>query len=175
MTTTNPETNPEAGPMTAHLQRMLAYESWANERALASLDTVPPEMRTRPSHLRAAQLVPHIMLARMVWLMRIRGVPYENPRDWFPSWPSEETRRQLSTLDAQWQGFLAGLGDADLARPVSYTSSEGVRYESSVWDICAHVFNHGTYHRGQVARLVAESGGQRASTDLVVFTRAQKQ
>ncbi|MFO0830723.1 MAG: DinB family protein [Phycisphaerales bacterium] len=161
-------------PLTAHLQRMLAYETWANERAIASIETVPPELRTRPAYLRAVQLPPHIMLARMVWLLRIRATPYESPRDWFPSWPLDETRRQLSTVDSQWRDFLASLHDPDLTAAVHYTSAEGARYQSSTWDICTHVFNHATYHRGQVARLVAESGGQRAATDLIVFTRTQQ-
>lgn len=159
--------------LAAHFRTMMAYETWANERSLASLETVPPEMRTRPSFLRATQLLPHIFLARTLWLMRARAVPHEHPRDWFPSWPVDETRRQLSTVDAQWRDFLAPLTDADLSRPVPYTASEGRQYSSTVYDICTQVFNHGTYHRGQIARLVAESGGQRAATDFIIFTRTQ--
>lgn len=163
-----------SAPLVAHFQRLLTYETWANDRVLASLESVPQEMRTRPPFMRAVQLLPHSTLARTVWLMRLRGLPYETPRDWFPSWDTHETRGQMSTVDAQWRDFLATLADDDLARVVVYSSSEGVRYEGTVHDICTHVFNHSTYHRGQVARLVAESGGQRASTDFIVFTRATK-
>ena len=34
-----------------------------------------------------------------------------------------------------------------------------------------HVHNHSTYHRGQLARLVAECGGTPAITDLISLTR----
>ncbi len=161
-------------PQIAALLRLQAYETWANDRALASLDTVPVDMRTRPSFTRAAQLLPHSTLARTIWLMRLRGVKHEIPKEWFPNWTTEETRRQMSTVDAQWREFLGSLTDADTERVITYHSSEGVRYESSVHDICTHVFHHSAYHRGQVARLVSESGGQRASTDYIIFTRVQK-
>ncbi len=160
-------------PLVTHFQELLAYEVWANDRAMAAIQSVPTDARTKPPSVRATQLLPHITLARTIWLLRIQGEPYENPTDWFPSWPLDETRRQLVTVDAQWRAFLASLTDPDLARTISYTSSEGIRYESSVRHICTHVFNHSTYHRGQIARLVHESGGQRPSTDFIAFTRTR--
>ena len=41
--------------LATHFRTMMAYETWANERSLASLETVPPEMRSRPPFLRATQ------------------------------------------------------------------------------------------------------------------------
>ena len=158
-------------PGVARFLRLLEYETWANERGLASLASVPAEQRARPAYARATQLLPHIALARTVWLMRIRGVPFEHPEDWFPSWDSAQAAAELKNLDAQWGDYLGSLRDQDLARAVRYTSSEGMQYVSTVEEVCTHVFNHSTYHRGQLARLVHESGGQRASTDLIAMTR----
>lgn len=150
---------------------MLEYEVWANERSLASLGTVPPERRASTAFVRATQLLPHCALSRTVWLLRIRGQEAPPPQDWFPSWELEETRRQLRTLDTQWRHYFAGMRYGEPARIVTYTSSEGVRYTSSVEEVCQHVALHSSYHRGQVARLVHECGGQRASTDFIVFAR----
>lgn len=158
-------------PGVARFLRLLAYETWANERSLASLTTVAPEERTRAAYVRATQLLPHVAIARMIWLMRLRGVPFEHPADWFPSWENEKVGAECKNLDTQWRDYLGSLRDADLACEVHYTSSEGMPYIATVEDICTHVFNHSTYHRGQLARLVSESGGQRASTDLIAMTR----
>jgi uncharacterized damage-inducible protein DinB len=151
--------------------KLLAYETWANERSLASLGTVATEHRSKAAYVRATQLLPHCALARMVWLFRLREASYENPADWFPSWSAEETLSQHRALDVQWREFLGSLGEGGLARTIRYASSEGVRYESAVEDVVTHAFNHSTYHRGQLARLVHECGGQRATTDFIFFSR----
>jgi len=165
--------------MLDHWRGMLAYETWANERAIASLESVPESARTSPAWDRAVRLIPHNQLARQVWLWRLSATAYESPREWFPAMSPAETRRLCATVDALWGNFFEALageaarGRDPLAREVRYTSSEGRAYVSRVDEIVAHVLNHSTYHRGQVARLVAECGGQRASTDLIAMTRRE--
>lgn len=163
-----------ASPRVGHFLHLLEYEAWANERSLLSLRTVPEDAHTRAPYLRAVQLMPHIALARMVWLMRLREMPYESPPDWFPPWELEHTAVTLRSLDGQWRAFLSEQTEAGLDRAVHYTSSEGQHYRSVVADVVTHVFQHGSYHRGQLARLVHESGGQRAATDFIFFTRVQE-
>jgi uncharacterized damage-inducible protein DinB len=116
-------------------------------------------------------LIPHNIIARRTWLLRIRGTPHENPAEWFPAWSGEQTRAQAAEVDSLWREYLASLRDEDLAKHVRYTASDGSRFVSSVGDILTHVFNHSTYHRGQVARIVHALGGQRAATDHIAFTR----
>jgi uncharacterized damage-inducible protein DinB len=163
--------NPLTNPLTEHFRRLHEYEVWANARALASLESVPPDRRALPAYVRATQLLPHNTLARKVWIWRVQGTPYDNPRDWFPAWTPEETRAALKEADDLWAAFLASLTDAHLSRDFQYSSSEGVRYASTLHEVLTHVLNHGTYHRGQLARLVHESGGQRAATDFIAFSR----
>lgn len=50
-------------------------------------------------------------------------------------------------------------------------STEGVKYESTVLDILTHVVNHSTYHRGQIASLIAATGTKPAVTDYIALTR----
>ncbi len=158
--------------MLDHFRGLLAYETWANAAAIASLETVPAPNRAGPAWDRACRLLPHNQLARRIWLNRIRGEAYESPTEWFPPMTPEQTRTACATVDAAWADFLGALADAgQLEREVRYTSSEGTGYVSLVREILAHVFNHSTYHRGQVARLVKECGGMQASTDHIAMTR----
>lgn len=146
------------------------YEAWANALAFDSIESVPASSRGSTQHSRALQVMAHSQIARSVWLARLQGRT-EKVADWFPVWTIAEIRAKASDLDRSWGAFLGALSDADLARPVRYASSEGVAYESSTGDIITHVYNHSTYHRGQVARLVTEAGGKRASTDFISMTR----
>jgi uncharacterized damage-inducible protein DinB len=156
-----------------HFRTLHAFEVWVNARVLASLETVPATNRAALAFVRAAQLLPHNTLARQVWLWRIQERAYDNPKDWFPAWSVDETRARMADVDAQWTAYLAGLTDAELSRQSHYRSSEGVQYASTIHEVLTHVFNHSTYHRGQIARIVHEQGGQRASTDFIAFSRKQ--
>jgi len=154
-----------------HFRGMLAYETWANGASAASLESVPDQGRLHPSYDRAVRLIPHNLLARKVWLGRLRGEVPELPVEWFPRMTTGAMRDLAATVDRSWTDFLSALRVEDLSRECGYVSSEGVRYVSTVGEVLTHVFNHSTYHRGQVARLVAECGGQRAVTDHIVMTR----
>lgn len=158
-------------PGIARFTKQLAAETLANDLTLKSLASVPEHGRHSGAFQRASQLLPHNQIARRVWLCRLKGEKPEMPKDWFPSWTPEETRGVCAELDAAWATYLSTITDADLARETQYTSSEGKRYTSLVEDILIHVFNHSTYHRGQIARLVTECGGERAGTDYIAFRR----
>ncbi|MEK6701783.1 MAG: DinB family protein [Planctomycetota bacterium] len=158
--------------MLNHFLGMHKYETWASSLTIDSIDTVPQSARNSPQFLRAIQVMAHIQIARRVWLARLKNEAWRVD-DWFPAWPIADSRREALELDNAWSSFLASLSGADLSMACRYTSSEGVRYESSISDIIAHVLNHSTYHRGQIARLVSEAGGRRAGTDLIAMTRRQ--
>lgn len=156
--------------MTGHFRTMQKYEAWANKATLDSMESVPAAARGSTQFTRALQVMAHNQLARSVWLARLEGRS-EKVADWFPAWAIEQTRARAAELDQAWNALLERTAEADLARRVEYTSSEGLAYRSSVHEILTHVYNHSTYHRGQVARLVTEAGGRRASTDFIAMTR----
>ncbi len=160
-----------SNPGIARFKRQLAAESWANDLALRSLSSVPDQFRHSGAYQRAVQLLPHNQLARGLWLARLRGESHGTIADWFPAWTEAQTRAECARLDAAWGAYLDSLTDADLPRPCRYASTEGKAYESVVEDIIIHVFNHSTYHRGQLARLVTECGGDRAGTDYIAHSR----
>jgi uncharacterized damage-inducible protein DinB len=150
-------------------QRLLAYEVEATRRALESLESVPEAGRKHTAFERAISVLAHVQLARNVWLSRLEGRPYEFPKDWFPIWTIGQTRLAAEEQDREWAEFLHSASEHDLGVTVGYTSSEGEAKVRVMDDILTHVFNHSTYHRGQVARLVHECGGARAVTDFITL------
>ena len=154
----------------AHFLRLHDYERWATPRTLDALDTIPEPARSSPQAVRAAQVMAHVQLARRVWLARLND-RVERPADWFPAWPLPELRAAAAEIDRAWGDYLRVLTPTALAQTFEYASSDGQRFSNTVHDVLTHVFNHSTYHRGQVARLVHECGGQRPSTDFIFFAR----
>jgi uncharacterized damage-inducible protein DinB len=158
----------------SHVERykkLLAFEQEANRRTLESLASVPTSQRDKPQYDRAMQLLPHMLIARRVWLHRVEGEAYESPADWFPRWTLDRQLEEEGAVHELWRAFIDPLHDDHLTRDVRYTSSEGQAYFSTLDEILTHVFNHSTYHRGQIARLVTECGGRRAVTDFIALTR----
>lgn len=157
-----------------HFARLLAYERWASAAAADSLRTARPAAPEAAAALdRARGIFGHIQSARHLWLSRLGAVP---PRPWvkFPDAPLEAIAADAASLDRLWGDYLSSLTEADLHRVVSYSSTEGHPYTTPVRDILTHVFHHSTYHRGQIAMLVRQAGGEPAVTDLIVWARREQ-
>lgn len=156
--------------MLTHFRTLLTYEREANARVIASLRSIPEPNRNSDTAKRARGIFGHVQNARHLWLSRLGGC---KPRAWvmFPDLPIDALDDDARVLDSLWQNYLAGLSDADLPRDIEYQSTDGSRFRSTIGEILTHVFNHSTYHRGQVAMLVTQSGGERASTDYIAVTR----
>jgi len=148
-----------------HFNDLFRYDRWANEQVYPSFESIPADRRHGQAYERLMSLLPHNLIARRVWRWRILGQPYDNPAAWFPPMTVAETRALAAEVDREWEHYLAQLTDADLSREITYRTSDGAQRTRRLDILLTHVFNHATYHRGQIARLVTEHGGQRATTD----------
>jgi uncharacterized damage-inducible protein DinB len=54
---------------------------------------------------------------------------------------------------------------------ITYRNSAGEEFTSSLEDILTHVAMHGSYHRGQVAAWMRQSGETPTPTDYIAFAR----
>ena len=72
-------------------------------------------------------------------------------------------------MDKAWAIYARGLTEPALDRVLAYKATEGLDRALPVRDILTHVVNHSTYHRGQIARLIAECGVKPAVTDYIHF------
>ena len=154
----------------AHFMGMLHYESEANLLVLRSLDDIAAPRKEDPAFGRALGIFAHMQIARRVWLGRLENNPHK-PDEWFPRWNTDRLRFEARDLNRLWESYLHHLPVGGLDVELQYSSSDGRAFTSKVSDILTHVFNHSTYHRGQIAMLVTECGGQRAVTDFIAITR----
>ena len=57
-----------------------------------------------------------------------------------------------------------------LTLPLHYTRLNGESYTQPVYKVLAHIFNHSTYHRGQLVTQLRQLGFEDiTSTDLTTF------
>jgi len=141
-------------------RRRFAYHVWATGEITAAID----------HDARACALMAHACTADDVWRRRLRGEDTSGTELW-PALTPADVRALAERNAGGWSAYLAGVGDAELSRPVHYVNSRGDRFATPVADILEHVLLHGAYHRGQAAASIRAAGAAPPATDFIVWAR----
>jgi uncharacterized damage-inducible protein DinB len=111
----------------------------------------------------------HLLLADRLWMGRFTGVAYPATRlDEILYADFAQLRAERSMTDQALTDYLDGLSDADLDKPLHYTSLLSPEPRTlRLGDALLHVFHHQTHHRGQVTTLLSQLGVDFGETDLL--------
>lgn len=148
-----------------HYRTLYEYEKDCNQKMLAMLESVPETNRGDARFQRAVSLAYHLAAGRQRWLeyMEGRGA---NPIPWNdPHCELATLRPRFAELESQWTGYLARLGEDQLARDFEFTESNGQVFRLPIEVQIVQLIGHASYHRGQVALLVDQLGGETVDTD----------
>ena len=146
-----------------HLLHLLKYNDWATREAAISLKGIEKK------DAKLLELLSHIVSAQKVWLERTLGREvYSNP---WQKHTVEECISLSTSQTSEWINLLEGINDNELDKQIEYTNSTGNSYINTIKDIVAHLINHSTYHRAQIAQRVKALGGKPAVTDYIVYQR----
>ena len=143
-----------------HLEKLFEHMWWADAEVLHGMDSQPNVQQE------ALELY-----GQLNWCgcPRIRKV--EQP---VPVWPKvalQGCAKLAARSQESYKTFLSNVKSADLTRRVPYTNSAGTSFETPFEDILLHVVLHGAYHRGQIARMIRETGGIPTPTDYIAYVR----
>ncbi|HWP84279.1 MAG TPA: DinB family protein [Terriglobia bacterium] len=161
---------------TAYIHTLYAYDRWANARVLEAAAKLAPGEFTKnlgSSFASVRDTLVHILSGERVWLARWKGAAPAGmlEAERFPS--VDMLRVAWAELEAELAVFLAALDDQRLQAVVPYRTLAGAPQAQPLWQQMAHLANHSTYHRGQVATLLRQLGAQPIGTDLIAFFREQ--
>ena len=145
--------------MLEHIKNLFSYDDWANREVLASLQALnaPPE--------RSVKLLAHILSAERLWLERLLV-----HKQTLPVWPLSRLAQcelEIDQLPGLWKNYLTALGEAGLARSLTYKNTKGESFSSQKQDILLHVVMHSAYHRGQIAADMRAAGFTPPYTDFI--------
>lgn len=149
--------------MKEYFLKLFRYNEWANNRILEVLVSTP----VRNGDI--LKLFSHIISAQRLWLERIL-----NSNIIFEIWNTESLEGciQMSKESSlAWIKFLERTDEASLKENVHYVNTKGLPFDNTVEDILAHVINHSTYHRAQLARMLRQEDIQPPVTDFIAFRR----
>jgi len=156
-------------------ERFARYNVWANSVFCNYFSTYPDQILEQDvdgSFRSIKRLLTHLWEAENIWYERLHGrSPSAMPGDTF-SGGSEEVFDKLISQSTLLKKVVNGLSDTQLAEVVDYTTISGSHMSNSRSEILQHVFNHSTYHRGQlVVYSYALKLSSPPSTDFIRFLR----
>lgn len=75
-----------------------------------------------------------------------------------------ECVEEIEKLEKAWKEYLSGKPDEHFETSFVYVNAVGKPTERIVSDLLTDIVDHGTYHRGQIATMVRQAGGEPAKT-----------
>lgn len=145
------------------LYQLALYNNWANKLLLAEFKRLGDAVPSSCLHLMS-----HIVNAQVIWVSRMNG---EQPA--LGVWQDHDLaacERYHESSSAALQQKIASWKNGEMTQ-VNYTNTQHKSFENSLLDLLLHTFNHGTYHRAQIAQEMRKNGLQPINTDYIAFVR----
>jgi len=157
------------------LMQYASYNIWANKQMIDAISQLPVsqvDQEIISSFPSLRKTVYHTWAAEYVWLQRLQMVSV-------PVWVAADFAGSFSDACMEWERVSAALA-AYIARQTDNSLKEKIHYHdlrnnphtTSVFDMLLHVFNHATYHRGQLVTMLRQlSVKEIPGTDFIAFVR----
>lgn len=154
----------------AQLRKLVAYNQWANEKILKSIDGMTAEELARPVDAYFGSIeknLQHVLGAMRVWLARWNGeVPPSLQAPIGGPWPDE-----FGATHVAYRAFVESLTGASAGRIVDYKDTKGNPYRNPLDQLISHVVNHGTHHRAETGMVLERIGRSPGDMDYILYCR----
>ena len=145
------------------------YEKDCNQKMLAMIESIPAGSRGDSRFQQAVSLAGHLAAVRENWLDRMEGEGIQQV-DWFDeSCDFASLDARFTKLESRWTNYLARLEESDLAGEFGFPTWGGGRFQLNIEVQIVQLIGHAPYHRGQIALLVDQLGGETVDTDYVFW------
>lgn len=148
------------------------YNIWANDIVCNMLEKINEDQwlqKIISSFDSIQETTLHIMSAENAWLQRFKREPFEWLQLSYKGSKNEHINlwKKIST---DLKEFITGFAENNLLVKLDYKRLNGEEKSTPFYIMFAHVFNHSTYHRGQLITMLRQVGfTEIKSTDFVGF------
>jgi uncharacterized damage-inducible protein DinB len=157
------------------LQQYAAYNSWANQKLfdiILKLDENLQQQIVASSFPNLYATVLHMWDAESAWWQRMKlhekiVIPSEN---FNPT--MQEAVNGLLQQNKLWEDWVNNATVPALEHVFAYQNTRKEQFKQPVYQMIHHVFNHGTYHRGQLVTMLRALGIDKIPpTDFILWSR----
>lgn len=157
------------------LSQYAAYHLWANQLIIDRILQLPAELHEQKvvsSFPGLQATLMHIWDAESIWWQRMKLqeniiVPSTNFTGGIV-----EISKSLMFQSRQWQEWISNAQEHMFDHEFIYYNTKKEKFKQSVYQVVLHVFNHGTYNRGQLVNILRQLGVDSIpQTDFIVWSR----
>jgi uncharacterized damage-inducible protein DinB len=157
------------------LLQFAAYNMWANQQLLDMVANLPENQQVQlvaSSFPSLQQTVLHMLDASSVWWQRLKLQERV-------TWPGQDFEgslkdavQQVYALDRQWRQWIGAASEHTLQHVFLYANSKREQFKQPTFQMLLHLFNHNTYHRGQLVTMLRQLGFTKVPpTDFIIWSR----
>ena len=146
-------------------RELYEYEIDCNLKMLGMLDSVPDASRSEARFQQAVTLAGHLAAGRERWLDYMTGRSHSEVAWWDEHCELATLPPRFAALERRWTDYLACLTEDQLAHKFEFTESNGESFRLPIRVQVEQLVGHAAYHRGQIALLVSQLGGDIVDTD----------
>ncbi len=157
------------------LAQYAAYNLWANQRIIEVINNMTDEQTNKEvisSFSGIQKTLLHLWDVENIWWQRLKLTEIQ-------VWQSDsytgslmELTNNLLAQSKQWKEWIDLATEAALEHEFIYKNSKKDQFKQPVYEMLMHLFNHQTYHRGQLITLIRQLGETSIpNTDLISFLR----
>jgi uncharacterized damage-inducible protein DinB len=160
------------------LKQYAAYNIWASQKIIDVILAMPEEKQLTeiPSSFNSlCNTVLHMWDAESIWWQRLKlQVNIIRPGKDFKGTMQDATSG-LIQQSRQWEEWISNASELAIEHVFQYQTLDGTQYKQPTWQMLHHVFNHGTYHRGQLINMLRQLGLEKLpATDFIIWARGKK-
>lgn len=161
--------------MKSLLSSYASYNTWANDLLVAVIRQLSPEQQQQevPSSFTSLQkTLLHMLDAESIWWQRLKLQEHIKRPSESIAGGMDDIIIALKKQDKQWQEWVAGATEHMLDHEFIYQNTKREQFKQPTWQMLLHLFNHATYHRGQLVNMLRQLGVEKIpSTDYIGFSR----
>ena len=159
------------------LQQYAAYNIWANKKITETANQLSEEQINKgivSSFPSVYKTVLHLMEVENVWWERLQLVENTTLSGWFTG-DFDELSKKLLGLSQHWHDWIQNTNDVNISHVFAYQNSKKEQFKQPVYEMLLHLFNHQTFHRGQLVTMFRQLGLDKIPpTDFIVFSRSKR-
>jgi uncharacterized damage-inducible protein DinB len=160
------------------LKQYAAYNTWATQKITDVVLGLPVEKQiaeVSSSFNSLLKTILHMWDAESIWWQRMKLQERIMPPGKTFTGTTKDAVMGLLQQSKQWEEWVNAASDLSIEHVFQYYTLKNESFKQPVWQMLHHVFNHGTYHRGQLINMLRQLGVDKLpATDFITWARNKK-
>jgi uncharacterized damage-inducible protein DinB len=157
------------------LNQYASYHFWANKQLLDVVLKLTATQQQQPIESSFGSIYStllHILDAESIWWQRLKLTEHIIKPSDTKTFTTDELVAEILVHSQQWQNWVSKASDVQLQHVFAYQNNKKEQFKQPIYQMLLHLFNHGTFHRGQLVTMFRQLKITKIpSTDFVTWAR----